>query len=89
MNRITPRTAKTIIATFTQIDIFTGNIIPPWRENRRALPLQLDRTIVSYPDMRHFIIKMISTSTEKEEEYEGELIGTDVERGFIDFVRAG
>jgi hypothetical protein len=34
--------------------------------------------------MRHFIVKMIPTSTEKEEEYEGELIGTDVERGFID-----
>jgi hypothetical protein len=32
---------------------------------------------------------MISTSTEKEEEHEGELIGTDVERGFIDFARAG
>jgi hypothetical protein len=35
--------------------------------------------------MRHFIVKMISTSTGKEEEYEGELIGTDAERGFIDF----
>ena len=35
--------------------------------------------------MRHFIVKMISTSTENEEEHEGELIGTDVERGFIDF----
>jgi hypothetical protein len=35
--------------------------------------------------MHHFIVKMISTSTEKEEEHEGELIGTDVERGFIDF----
>jgi hypothetical protein len=32
---------------------------------------------------------MISTSTEKEEEHEGKLIGTDVERGFIDFARAG
>jgi hypothetical protein len=39
--------------------------------------------------MRHFIVKMISTSTEKEEEHEGELIGTDVERGFIDFARTG
>jgi hypothetical protein len=29
--------------------------------------------------MHHFIVKMISTSTEKEEEHEGELIGTDVE----------
>jgi hypothetical protein len=38
--------------------------------------------------MRHFIVKMISTSTEKEEEYEGEIMGTDVERGFIDFTRA-
>jgi hypothetical protein len=28
---------------------------------------------------------MISTSTEKEEEHEGEFIGTDVEREFIDF----
>ena len=37
--------------------------------------------------MRHFIVKMISTSTEKEEEHEGELIGTDVERGFIGFAR--
>jgi hypothetical protein len=37
--------------------------------------------------MRHFIVKMISTSTENEEEHEGELIGTDVERGFIDFAR--
>ena len=37
--------------------------------------------------MRYFIIKMISTSTEKEEEREDELIGTDVERGFIDFTR--
>jgi hypothetical protein len=27
--------------------------------------------------MRHFIVKMISTSTEKEEEHGGELIGTD------------
>jgi hypothetical protein len=34
--------------------------------------------------MRHFIVKMISPSTEKEEEHGGELIGTDVERGFID-----
>ena len=36
---------------------------------------------------------MISTSTEKEEEeeeeHEAELIETDVERGFIDFTRAG
>jgi len=39
--------------------------------------------------MRHFIVKMISTSTEKEEKQEGELIGTDVELGFIDFARAG
>jgi len=42
--------------------------------------------------MRHFIVKMISTSTEKEkkeEEHGDELIGTDVERGFIDFSRAG
>jgi hypothetical protein len=39
--------------------------------------------------MPHFIVRMISTSTEKEEEHEGELIGTDVERGFIDFTRAG
>jgi hypothetical protein len=39
--------------------------------------------------MRHFIAKMISTSTEKEEEREDELIGTDVERGFIDFARTG
>ena len=39
--------------------------------------------------MRHFIVKMISTSTEKEEEHEGEVIGTDVERGFIGFARAG
>jgi hypothetical protein len=38
--------------------------------------------------MRHFIVKMISTSTEKEEEHEGELMGTDVGRGFIDFARA-
>jgi hypothetical protein len=38
--------------------------------------------------MRHFIVKMISTSTEKEEEHEGELMGTEVERGFIDFARA-
>jgi hypothetical protein len=38
--------------------------------------------------MRHFIVKMISTSTEKEEEHEGELKGTDVERGFIDLARA-
>jgi hypothetical protein len=30
---------------------------------------------------------MISTSTEKEEEHEGEIIGTDVERRFIDFAR--
>jgi hypothetical protein len=29
--------------------------------------------------MHHFIVKMISTSTEKEEEHEGKLIGTDVE----------
>ena len=35
--------------------------------------------------MHHFIVKMISTSTENEEEHEGELIGTDAERGFIDF----
>ena len=39
--------------------------------------------------MRHFIVKMISTSTENEEEHEAEIIGTDVERGFIDFGRAG
>ena len=39
--------------------------------------------------MGHFIVKMISTSTEKEEEHEGELIGTDVERGFIGFARVG
>jgi hypothetical protein len=39
--------------------------------------------------MRHFIVKMISTSTEKEEEHEGEIMGIDVERGFIDFTRAG
>jgi hypothetical protein len=39
--------------------------------------------------MRHFIVKMISTSTEKEEEYEGEIMGTDVERGFIDFAFTG
>jgi hypothetical protein len=32
---------------------------------------------------------MISTSTEKEEEHEGEIMGTDVERGFIDFARTG
>jgi hypothetical protein len=32
---------------------------------------------------------MISTSTEKEEEHEGEIIGTDVKRGFIDIARAG
>jgi len=38
--------------------------------------------------MHHFIVKMISTSTENEEEHEGELIGTGVERGFIDFTRA-
>jgi len=31
---------------------------------------------------------MISTSTEKEEEHEGGIMGTDVERGFIDFARA-
>jgi len=29
--------------------------------------------------MRHFIVKMISTSTEKEEDQEGELIGADGE----------
>ena len=52
-------------------------------------PVQLNRTIVSYADMRHFILKMISTSTEKEAEHGGELIGADVERGFIDFARAG
>jgi len=39
--------------------------------------------------MRHFIVKMISTSTEKEEEHEGELIGTAVERRFIDFAKTG
>jgi hypothetical protein len=39
--------------------------------------------------MHHFIVKMISTSTEKEEDHEGELIGTAAERGFIDFARAG
>jgi hypothetical protein len=39
--------------------------------------------------MRHFIVKTISTSTEKGGEHEGEIIGTDVERGFIDFIRAG
>jgi hypothetical protein len=39
--------------------------------------------------MRHFIVKMISTSTEKEEEHEDEIMGTDVERGFIDFARIG
>jgi hypothetical protein len=38
--------------------------------------------------MCHFIVKMISTSTEKEEEHEDEIMGTDVERGFIDFARA-
>jgi len=38
--------------------------------------------------MRHFIVKMISTSTEKEEEQD-ELTGMDVELGFIDFARAG
>ena len=32
---------------------------------------------------------MISTSTEKEEEHEGEIMGTDAERGFIDFARTG
>jgi hypothetical protein len=30
--------------------------------------------------MQHFIVKMTSTSTEKEEELEGELKGTDVEK---------
>jgi len=39
--------------------------------------------------MRHFIVKMIPPSTEKEEEHEGEIMGTAVERGFIDFARAG
>jgi hypothetical protein len=39
--------------------------------------------------MGHFIVKMISTSTEKEEEHEGEIMGTDVERGSIDFARVG
>jgi hypothetical protein len=37
--------------------------------------------------MRHFIVKMISTSTEKGEEHEGEIMGTDAERGFIGFAR--
>jgi len=37
--------------------------------------------------MRHFIVEMISTSTEKEEKHAGEIMETDVERGFIDFVR--
>jgi hypothetical protein len=39
--------------------------------------------------MRHFIVKMISPSTEKEEEHGRDLVGTDVEQGFIDFARAG
>jgi len=34
--------------------------------------------------MQYFIAKTISTSTEKEAEHEGELMGTDVEREFID-----
>jgi len=85
MNRMTPRTAKTIIATFTQIILSIGNIYSPRQQNHWALPLSTNRAIVSYPDMHHFIVKMISTSTENEEEHEGELIGTDVERGFIDF----
>jgi hypothetical protein len=86
---MTPRAAKTIIATLTQTILSIGNIHPPGQQKYWALPLQLNRTIVSYPDMRHFIVRMISTSTEKEEEHEGKLIGTDVERGFIDIVRAG
>jgi len=49
---------------------------------------QLNRT-VWYAHMRHFIVKMTSTSTGKEEEQEGELIGTGVERRFIDFGRTG
>ena len=39
--------------------------------------------------MRHFTAKMILTSTEKEEEHEGEIMGTDVERTFIDFAITG
>jgi hypothetical protein len=34
--------------------------------------------------MQHFIVKITSTSTEKEEEHEGELIRTDAKRGMID-----
>jgi hypothetical protein len=50
---------------------------------------QLNRAIVSYAGMAHFIVKMISTSTEKGEEHEGEIMETDVEREFIDFVETG
>ena len=66
-NRITPRTVKTIIATFTKIVLSIGNLHPSRRQNHQGLPLQPNRTIVLYSDTHHFILKMISTSTEKEE----------------------
>jgi hypothetical protein len=39
MNRMTPRTAKTIIATFTQIILSMGNVHPSRQENHWAQPL--------------------------------------------------
>jgi hypothetical protein len=39
MNRMTPRTAKTIIATFTQIILSIGNVHPSRQQNHWTLPL--------------------------------------------------